>query len=164
MPAATCKAELLAVFDKELAKLNTLLDGVDEAQAAWAEDGVSIKAVIGHRSHWMDLFWSWYDKGVAGQPVETPAPGYKWNQLKAYNAPIYSAADAQDWSKLLAQFVETSRRFRERLDRLADDELYTQGLFAWTNDWTLGRWAESAAPSHFRSAAKSIRKIIRTHS
>ena len=164
MPAATSKAELLDIFDKELTKLTRLLAGVSDAHADLRDEGVSIKAVIGHRIHWMDLFWSWYDKGAAGKAVETPAPGYKWNQLKTYNAPIYAAADARRWSELVTEFAETASRFRARLDALTDAALYAKGVYAWTNDWTLGRWAESAAPSHFRSAAKAIRKIMRAHS
>ncbi len=164
MPAATSKAELLDVFDSELAKLNRLLDSLAEDQSAWSDDGVSIKAIIGHRAHWLDLYWSWYDKGAAGGAVETPAPGFKWNQLKAYNAPIYAAADEQSWSDLRTRFEKASSAFRERLTALPSEELYAKGRFAWTNDWTLGRWAESAGPSHFRSAAKAVRKILRNQS
>jgi len=29
------------------------------------------------------------------------------------------------------------------------------------NDWTTGRWAEAAGPSHYRSAAKFIRQCSR---
>ena len=162
MPAALSKVELLDVFDKEHAKLVKLLDALDETQARLSDDGVSIKGVIGHRIHWLDLFWTWYDTGVAGQTVETPAPGYKWNQLKAYNAPLYAAADQQDWVNLHAQFIKTCKQFRSRLDALPEAELYGRKVYDWTNDWTLGRWAESAAPSHFRSAAKHIRKVLRT--
>ena len=161
MPAATSKTELLKVFDTEWAKLDNLLTTITDEQSRWSEDGVSIKAVIGHRIHWLGLFWSWYDAGAAGERVETPAPGYKWNQLKAYNAPIYAAADKQDWAGLVAQFRAEAADFRARLDRLENTELYTAKRYDWTNDWTLGRWAESAAPSHFRSAAKLIRKIVR---
>ncbi len=161
MPAATSKTELLDVYDRELAKLLKLIDPITETSACWSEDAVSIKAIMGHRIHWLDLFWHWYDTGKDGSPVETPAPGFKWNQLKAYNAPIYTAADQEDWAALKTRFDDTATHFRTRLDALSEDELYTQHRYAWLNDWTLGRWSESAGPSHFRSAAKVIRKIIK---
>jgi len=162
MPAAVSKAEFLAVFDRERAKLERLLESVDETRSRLSDDGVSIKAVIGHRIHWMDLFWSWYDAGVKGAPVQTPAPGFKWNQLKAYNAPIYAAAETEPWSTLASRFSQTADRFRTRFDALSEEDAYGPSAYAWTNDWTVGRWAESAAPSHFRSAAKVVRKILKT--
>jgi len=163
MPAATSKAALLDVFDRELAKLDKLLDGLTEDEARWSDGEVSTKAILGHRIHWLELYWSWYDTGKAGDVVETPAPGFKWNQLKAYNAPIYAAAEQRSWDDLRQRFEEAARQFRARLDALTEDELYTPHLFDWMNEWTLGRWAEASGPSHFRSAAKAIRKILKTH-
>ncbi|MXO64514.1 ClbS/DfsB family four-helix bundle protein [Altererythrobacter endophyticus] len=63
MPAATNKTDLLAVFDKELAKLRKTLDGVDEAKASWSapDDDATIKGVIAHRTHWMGMFHGWYE-------------------------------------------------------------------------------------------------------
>lgn len=95
--AANDKDELRAVTEKEFAKLIKLLDGLDDrlADQLSAEDDVSIKQVIGHRVHWMDMFFGWYEDGKAGKEVEVPAPGYKWNQLKPYNAKVYEAAAKQ---------------------------------------------------------------------
>ena len=162
MPAAQSKTEFLTVFDKELAKLERLLDTMTPEQADWSDDDVSIKGLIAHRIHWLDLFWGWYDAGADGQAVQTPAPGVKWNQLKAYNAPIYASGQDQDWAVLKTRFLKTAASFRDRIDVLEDQELYTTHQYDWTNDWTLGRWAESSGPSHFRSAAKAIRKILKS--
>ena len=63
MPAATSKAELLEVFDRDLAKLDKLLDGLTEEEACSTENDISIKAIIGHRIHWLGLYWTWYDTG-----------------------------------------------------------------------------------------------------
>lgn len=165
MSAATTKAELLAVIEAEHAKLQRLLDAVDEASAVWSDASgeVTVKAIIAHRTHWLDLFWRWYEGGVRGEPVETPAPGYKWNQLKAYNAPIYAAAGARSWRDIAAAFDDAHAQFVKRVTALDEATLYTPRRFAWLNDWTLGRWAESASASHYRSAAKFIRAARRAN-
>ncbi|MEO1039298.1 MAG: ClbS/DfsB family four-helix bundle protein [Pseudomonadota bacterium] len=165
MPAATNKSELLAATAAEFDKLERLLGPLDEASANWrVDDGdVSIKAVIAHRTHWLDLFGSWYEAGASGEDVQTPAPGYKWNQLKAYNAPIYQAAETASWRETHTAFLDAHTRFLARITALDETTLYTPKLFDWLNDWTLGRWAESAGPSHYRSAAKFVRAAKRAN-
>lgn len=161
--AATDKTELRTITEKEFAKLIKLLDGLDEdlANQPDKDDAVSIKQVIGHRVHWMDLFFGWYEDGKAGREVEVPAPGYKWNQLKPYNAKVYEAAAEQSWANMMAQLKEHHATFLALIDSLDDDVLYAKHIYPWTNDWTLGRWAESSGPSHYRSAAKFVRKVKR---
>lgn len=90
MLAATNKTDLLATFDRDLAKLRKTLGGIDEAKASLSppDDDTTIKGVIAHRTHWMGMFHGCYEDGVAGREVHVPAKGYKWNQLKEYNAPL----------------------------------------------------------------------------
>jgi len=44
----------------------------------------------------------------------------------------------------------------------SETELYGGPMAEANNDWTPGRWAEAAGPSHFRSASKYIRARLRT--
>lgn len=160
--AADSKIELLAVSEKEFAKLTKLLNDLTEGEADFqSSDGVSIKQVIGHRAHWLDLFFGWYEDGKAGKDVQTPAPGYKWNQLKEYNAAVYEEAASRSWASTLAGLKERHAKLLSFLGALEDDALYTKHLFPWTNNWTVGRWAELSGPSHYRSAAKFVRQVKR---
>ena len=163
MPAAVSKDELLAAFDRDLARLMKTLKRVDGSMASLhaADDKTTIKGVIAHRTHWIGLFFVWYEGGVAGETVRTPAPGVKWNQLKAYNAPIYEGANERPWTELLDAFEAACARLRRFIADGDDALLYTGGLYGWMNAWTIGRWAEAAGPSHFRSANAYIRKALR---
>lgn len=164
MPAATNKSDLLSVFDKDLAKLHKTLDGIDEETSTLSapDDSVTIKGIIAHRTHWMGMFHRWYEDGMAGREVHVPAKGYKWNQLKAYNAPLYAQGNEVAWDALLAGFDTACAKLRARIDALEDRELYGSGVHDWTGKWTLGRYAEASGPSHFRSANSYIRKALRT--
>ncbi|MEM8555483.1 MAG: ClbS/DfsB family four-helix bundle protein [Pseudomonadota bacterium] len=67
MPAATTKADLIAVTAKEFTKLWTLVQRVDPETAMRKDvNDTSIKDVIAHRAHWIDLFLEWYADGQAG--------------------------------------------------------------------------------------------------
>lgn len=88
MPATT-KAELQAVTAREYDKLTKLIAPIDDATALRKrEEETSIKDVIGHRAHWIALFLGWYRDGQTGKTVHFPAEGYKWNDLKRYNADL----------------------------------------------------------------------------
>lgn len=164
MAAATDKAGLLAVTTKEFDKLLATIATIDVATATspHTDDGISIKDTLAHRAHWIDLFLGWYKDGKAGKVVETPAPGYKWNQLKDYNATVRAAAADRSWDDVITGFKKAHERLLTLLDGLDESELYTKHLYDWLNDWTLGRWAEASGASHYRSAHKYIRQILKT--
>jgi len=68
MPAATNRADLMAVADKEYTKLDKLIADIPDTLANRAfEDGWSIRDVILHRAHWIGLFFQWLDEGAAAQ-------------------------------------------------------------------------------------------------
>ena len=162
MPAATNKGDLLAVTEKEFAKLGKVLDGFDE-EAALAEDDVgwSVRDVIVHRAHWIDLFLGWYRDGVAGKEVAYLAPGYKWNQLKAYNADLRARNADVAWDTARARLEAGHAALVAQIEGLDQAALYGGPMPGAKNDWTTGRWAEAAGPSHYRSAAKFARAQLR---
>ena len=162
MPASN-RTELLAVTEKEYAKLLKTLGGLDAdlvVRPGPGDDG-SIKDTLAHRAHWLRLFLGWYGDGKAGKAVQTPAPGYKWNQLKEYNAKVREESRSKSWKEVVAELKRAHGDLLKLLNDLDDAELYTTHLYPWTNDWTLGRWAEASGASHYRSANKHIRKIVR---
>lgn len=163
MPAATNKTDLLAIFDKELAMLHKTLDGISEAKAIFStsDDETTIKGVIAHRTHWMGMFFGWYEDGVAGREVHVPARGYKWNQLKEYNTLLYEKGNETPWADLLSDFEAACEKLRRFIAAQDNETLYSIGAHEWTGKWTLGRFAEASGPSHFRSARIYIRKALR---
>ncbi|MEO0689307.1 MAG: ClbS/DfsB family four-helix bundle protein [Pseudomonadota bacterium] len=163
MPAATSKAELLAVHDKEFDKLTRLIATLDASAALWAteKDDTRIKDVLAHRAHWIGLFFTWVEDGEKGEDVQTPAPGYKWNQLKSYNAMVRETYAKLAWEDVQANLEERAHSLRAFIEATDETRLYTPHLYPWMNDWTLGRWAEASGPSAFRSAARYIRKANR---
>lgn len=163
MPAATTKSSLIAVCELEFDKLRREMNKVALHQALLLdENGVSIKDVIAHRAHWIDLFLGWYSDGQAGLKVHFPAKGYKWSELKAYNAALRARQVDMDWDAAQAALMGAHERLMWFLAKLDDRALYCAPMKGARNDWTTGRWAEAAGASHYRSARKFIRSRLRS--
>ncbi|MCP3969753.1 MAG: ClbS/DfsB family four-helix bundle protein [Rhodobacteraceae bacterium] len=162
MPAATHKSALVAVTEKEFAKLLEVLGQVPESLALVKdEDDTSIKDVVAHRAHWIDLFLGWWSDGQAGVDVAFPAPGYKWSDLKAYNAALRARQTGIGWHEAQAELQGAHERLMFFLAKHGNAELYGGPMKGARNDWTTGRWAEAAGASHYRSASKYLRSRLR---
>lgn len=160
--AAGSKAELLRLTEREFEKLDKLIATIGSDSALVKdEDDTSIKDIIAHRAHWIELFEGWYAGGQAGREVHFPAAGYKWNELKRYNAALRASQADLTWDDAVAQLRRKCADLRAFIEASSDDALYGGPMKGARNAWTAGRWAEAAGPSHFRSAAKYIRARLR---
>ncbi|WP_420336012.1 ClbS/DfsB family four-helix bundle protein [Roseibium sp.] len=161
--AASTKQDLLALAGMEYRKLRNILDTLPaQLRLAADDDGVSPKDIVGHRAHWIELFLGWYLEGQAGNPVDFPASGYKWNELKRYNADLRQRQSGLSWDDAVALLEVRHGELLEFLQSLSQEELYGAPMKGGKNAWTTGRWAEAAGPSHYRSAAKYLRQRLKT--
>jgi len=137
--AATSKDELLTVTFKEYGRLQALIADLSDAQATWKDgEDTSIKDVIGHRAHWIDLFLGWYEDGLAGKEVFFPAPGYKWNQLKAYNTALRESQAGTNWPDIGQLLSDNHARLRAFITNHSNADLYGGPMKGANNDWSLG--------------------------
>ena len=90
-----------------------------------------------------------------------PAEGYKWNDLKRYNADLRNRQVDLEWDDARAMLNKAHAKFTAFITSKSDKDLYSGPMAGANNAWTPGRWAEAAAPSHYRSAAKYIRARLR---
>ena len=162
MPAAVSKTELRAICTKEYAKLETVIDKVPvDLRYAPDDDGITPKDILGHRAHWIGLTLGWYLDGAAGKSPAIPAPGYKWSELKSYNARLREQQADLDWDEALALLRGAHDELIAQIDALDDQVLYGGPMAGGGNHWTTGRYFEAAGASHYRSGAKYLRSRIR---
>lgn len=162
--AAASKTELLSITQTEFEKLRRLIETLEsDAVCKKREDKTSIKDVIAHRAHWIELFLGWYHDGLVGKPVYFPAKGYKWSDLKQYNADLRDRQAHLNWQDAIALLDANHDKLLALIHSLSNEALYGGGAMKGAkNAWTPGRWAEAAGASHYRSAAKYIRACIRS--
>lgn len=160
--AAKSKSELLDITQKEFGKLLKLIDSIDASVALEKRyEDTSIKDVVAHRAHWIDLFLGWYADGLAGKAVYVPAKGYKWNNLKRYNSDLRMRHSDLDWPEAVAMLRTNYDKLSDFIQSCSEEDLYSGPMKGANNAWTPGRWAEAAGPSHFRSASKFLRLSVK---
>ncbi len=163
MPAASTKTDLIAISEKEFAKLDALIAPIPAEQAFNPDaEATSIKDVIAHRAHWIGLFLGWYKDGMAGKPVSFPAEGYKWNDLKRYNADLRKSQVKLTWPQAVKNLRDAHQRLMRFLNDHSDGDLYGGPMKGANNKWPPGRWAEATGPSHYRSASKYVRQRLKS--
>lgn len=155
------KIELLASTHQEFDRLKELVESIDDRTAQRSLEGISIKDIVGHRAHWIDLFIGWYYDGLNGRQVFFPAKGYSWRDRALYNSELRLRQTKLDWEE--AKYL-LDARYQKLLGMIYDmpeTELFGAPMKGGQNYWTVGRWAEAAGPSHFKSASRFIRSILR---
>lgn len=162
MPAATTKSDLIAVTAREYERLVRLIADIPvETALRKVDDDTSIKDIVAHRAHWIDLFLGWVAAARAGERVHLPAKGYNWSELRAYNRALRKRQATLGWADAKAGLAEAHARLARFIDETDEAELYVAGRHPWTGKWTLGRYAEASGASHYRSAAKAVRNWTR---
>ncbi|WP_298959105.1 ClbS/DfsB family four-helix bundle protein [uncultured Roseibium sp.] len=160
--AAVSKQQLLDLSTKEWQKLLKILDELPAIlRLQKDEEETSPKDIIGHRAHWIELYLGWFRDGRAGKEVFFPAKGYKWNETKRFNADLRQQQSGLTWDAARSMLESNHAELLALIESLSEEELYGGPMKGANNNWTAGRWAEAAGPSHYRSAAKYLRQRMR---
>lgn len=158
MAIAVNREGLLGVTNAEYQALSEMLAELSLEQALRERGGgASLKDVVAQRAHWVELFLGWYAAGQNGGMPQMPAPGFSWEQLPAYNETLRKRQRNLGWKDALALLARSHGRLMTFLTFCDDYTLYGEPMAGGGNDWTTGRWAESAGAANYRSAAKFIR-------
>ena len=77
------KQALLDTIEERYAKFRAEFTDIPEDKRELLVEGVdkTPSEMLSYQLGWLNLLLSWDRDEVAGIEVETPAPGYKWNNL-----------------------------------------------------------------------------------
>jgi len=159
------KADLLSQAHEERIKLNNTLEPLTRAQISQRdrnEVGWSIKDVLTHVIDWESRTLLWYESGRLGKPLELPAPGFKWSDIKALNEAIRRRHSRKSVVTVLSEFHATREQTVEVIQAMTDDELTTLNFYAWTGkSWTLSDYLRANTASHDKWARAKIRRWLK---
>jgi len=161
MPIPADKCELLrslqAAYSKlveEIAEIPSELERTPEL-----EGGISPCDLIAYQIGWGRLLLAWDDLEARGEPVEMPAPGFKWNQLGLLASAFYREHREQTLRQLLVQFEVCLGEIRSFIESSAEDTLFGKGKRHWAGQkWSLAKWIQVNTIAPYGSARAKLRK------
>lgn len=160
------KKQLLAAMTKNWDALQKKLSLVPAEQAYITQlDGhvsgtqMSVANLVSYLIGWGEQVLYWHQQERAGQNIDFPASGYKWNELGKLAQKYYADyASITCWSALLEKHADTHRKLLELVESYSNDALY--GI-PWYNTWTRGRMIQFNTASPYKNAATRLNALLK---
>ena len=165
MPLPSSQQELLSRFDTAYNKLREEITHVPDelSRAPLLEGGLCLCELMAYQIGWGRLVLQWEAREQAGQPVEMPAPGFKWNQLGALAQSFYQRSQDDSAAQLLAQFDALASDLRIFMASSSEQLLFGVGQRHWAGaKWPLVKWLQVNTIAPYDSARAKLRKWQKT--
>jgi hypothetical protein len=104
---------------------------------------------------WGELVLKWNRKTDAGESVDFPETGYKWNELGRLAHKFYSDHASDSLEGLLKKYTQVVNGLLQLVERKTNRQLYE---VSWYEKWTLGRMIQLNSASPYRNARLRLRK------
>ena len=162
MAIPACKTELVEAIRINYLKLRAELDAVPDAlsrdptlegHAKGTE--MSVHDLVAYLVGWCELVLKWHDGKTAGEPVDFPETGYKWNELGRLAQKFYADYANLSYPALLDRFAAVKDRILGIIDEMENDVLYG---CPWYEAYTFGRMIQFNTSSPFDNARKRLRR------
>jgi len=165
MPLPSCQQELLSRFDTAYNKLRDEIIRVPDelSRAPLLEGGLCLCDLMAYQIGWGRLLLQWEALEQAGQPVEMPAPGFKWNQLGALAQSFYLRSRDDSAAQLLSQLDALASDLHEFMAASNDSFLFGVGQRQWAGaKWPVVKWLQVNTIAPYDSARAKLRKWQKT--
>jgi len=164
MPRPKTKEELVQASQSEYDALMRLVEPLpaETTEISGVCGEWNIKDVLAHLHAWHAMFLVWYERGMAGEKPEMPAPGYTWKTTPDLNARIYQEHKNTPLAETLVRLSSSHAGVQKIIIKHSDAELFTKKRYGWTGSTSLGAYLVSTTSSHYDWAQKLIRKFVKT--
>ena len=116
---------------------------------------------LAYQLGWMALIKGWEQGEAAGEKVEMPAPGVKWNQLGPLHQRFYAAYAGSGLAELSVSFRNAVDELCVWLDSLDEEVLLKPDGRKWASspaNWPVSAWVHINTVAPFKSFRAKIRR------
>jgi hypothetical protein len=168
MAVPTNKDELLTAIDLTFDKLIIELHAVPlpvvaerclEGHAKATQ--MSVADLVAYLVGWNELLLKWLDRTAAGEQVDFPETGFKWNELGRLAQKFYRDYADIPYPQLVERLEAVKGRIVSLIEALSNDDLYGR---PWYGEWTMGRMIQFNTSSPYANARGRLRKWLKTRS
>jgi hypothetical protein len=154
-------AALRARSDDKLMGLIELIEEENLEEASLGEAYLERRGadVLAHLHGWHLQFLEWLRLDGEGAEVVTPAPGYTWENLRAYNDALYETFRALDYRNLKNLVTGSHCRMFAALEALGDAAVTDPARFPWA-DGPLLAMADACSGAHYEWGLERITRAL----
>lgn len=159
------KDELLEAIDSNFGRLMGELRGVPLSMVEECSlDGhakgtqMSVANLVAYLVGWNELVLKWLDRDAAGEPVDFPETGFKWNELGRLARKFYRDYQDVPFPLLVERLAAAKTRIVSLVEARGNDDLYGH---AWYETWTMGRMIQFNTASPYANARGRLRKWLK---
>lgn len=116
---------------------------------------MSLHNLVAYLQGWGQLVLKWNKLHEAGELLDLPDTGYKWNELGKLAQRFYADYADVDYDKLVERLTQTVAAIKALVESKTNSELYE---CAWYKQWSLGRMIQLNTSSPYKNAYSRIRK------
>lgn len=161
------KGELLAAIALEFGKFRKTLDDVHvdfvhERTMEGHAKGTLMSPfdLVAYLVGWNELVLKWLERDAAGQPIDFPETGFKWNELGKLAQKFYRDYEGMPYPELVARLNAANETIVAAIGRRDDAVLYGR---PWYEKWTMGRMIQFNTSSPYANARGRLRKWLKSH-
>lgn len=159
------KEELLAAINKNFERLVHAFNTIPPEQTSectmegHAKDTyMSVSNLVAYLVGWNELVLKWITKKDAGEPVDFPETGFKWNELGRLAQKFYKDYEHIPYTALLARLTTAKEAIVVTVSARTNHELYE---CAWYDKWPMGRMIQFNTAAPYDNARGRLRKWIK---
>lgn len=159
------KSELLEAINKNYARLAADFRAVPtERTSAKTLEGhakgtmMSVHDLVAYLLGWNELVLKWCRAKAAGQRVDFPETGYKWNELGRLAQKFYDDYAALPYSDLLDRLDSAKADIVALVEAESNEAIYGR---SWYEQWTQGRMIQFNTASPYANARTRLRKWVK---
>lgn len=160
------KQELLDAINTQYEKLLTAIkqvptQRVNECSLEGHAKGtqMSVANLLAYLVGWNELVLKWLDADAAGNAIDFPETGFKWNQLGQLAQKFYRDYEGIAFEPLLDRLDTAKQRIVSIIQSRDNTELYE---CPWYEHWTMGRMIQFNTASPYENARGRLRKWLKT--
>lgn len=160
------KDELLKAINGNFEKLRQQLARVphemvrDKTMEGHAKDTMMSAAdQVAYLTGWNELVLKWLEKDAAGEKVDFPETGFKWNELGRLAQKFYRDYEYVPYPQLVERLEAAKDRIVSLIEDRSNDDLYGR---SWYEKWTMGRMIQFNTSSPYENARGRLRKWLKT--
>lgn len=157
------KQELIAEIKKRYEKYDSEFEEVPESKKNLRIDEIdkTPSENLSYQLGWVNLLLDWDTQELNGEVVQTPAPGYKWNNLGGLYQSFYEKYGNYSIAEQRTMLRDAVDSLCNWLEMLSDDDLFQSGKRKWATTkamWPVYKWVHINTVAPFTNFRTKIRK------